>query len=143
MCVCRSVLLESASPSAAVTPRNFIFRSREFEQMELEFFCHPDEAKMWFDFWVAQRKQWWLSLGVPEDLIYMHVIPMEDVAHYAKKGHGNVDIEFKYPFTDPNYGELEGVAHRGDFDLTQHQAHSGVKLGIWIPRKRRNVLSRM
>lgn len=118
-----------------VTPRNFIFRSREFEQMELEFFCHPDEAKMWFDFWVEQRKKWWLSLGVPEDLIYMHIIPIEDVAHYAKKGHGNVDIEFKYPFTDPNYGELEGVAHRGDFDLTQHQAHSGVKLEYMDPEE--------
>ena len=118
-----------------VTPRNFIFRSREFEQMELEFFCHPDEAKMWFDFWVEQRKKWWLSLGVPKELIYMHIIPMEDVAHYAKKGHGNVDIEFKYPFTDPNYGELEGVAHRGDFDLTQHQTHSGVKLEYMDPEE--------
>jgi glycyl-tRNA synthetase len=116
-----------------VTPRNFIFRSREFEQMEMEFFCHPDEAKMWFDFWVAERKKWWLNLGVPEDLIYMHTIDIADVAHYAKKGHGNVDIEFKYPFTDPNYGELEGIAHRVDFDLSAHQEHSGQKLEYMDP----------
>ena len=116
-----------------VTPRNFIFRSREFEQMELEFFCHPDEAKMWFDFWVAQRHQWWKSLGVPDDLLYLHTIDIADVAHYAKAGHGNIDIEFKYPFTDPNYGELEGIAHRVDFDLSAHQQHSGQKLEYMDP----------
>jgi glycyl-tRNA synthetase len=118
-----------------VTPRNFIFRSREFEQMELEFFCHPDESKMWFDFWVEQRHKWWLSLGVSQDLLYKNIIPIEDVAHYAKKGHGNVDIEFKYPFTDPNYGELEGVAHRCDFDLSAHQSHSGAKLEYMDPEE--------
>lgn len=111
-----------------VTPRNFIFRSREFEQMELEFFCHPDEAKMWFDFWVEQRHNWWKTLGVSDDLLFLHTIPLADVAHYAKTGHGNVDIEFKYPFTAPNYGELEGIAHRVDFDLKQHQEHSGQKM---------------
>jgi glycyl-tRNA synthetase len=116
-----------------VTPRNFIFRSREFEQMELEWFCHPDEAKIWFDFWVQQRHQWWKSLGIPDDLLYMHTIAIEDVAHYAKAGHGNIDIEFKYPFTDPNYGELEGIAHRCDFDLNQHQTFSGVKLEYMDP----------
>ena len=116
-----------------VTPRNFIFRSREFEQMELEFFCSPEESKMWFDFWVEERKKWWLNLGVSEDLIYMHTIAIEDVAHYAKEGHGNIDIEFKYPFTDPNYGELEGIAHRCDFDLTQHQKHSGQKMEYMDP----------
>lgn len=116
-----------------VTPRNFIFRSREFEQMELEWFCHPDESKMWFDFWVDQRYKWWLSLGVPESLLYKHIIPIEDVAHYAKEGHGNVDLEFQYPFTAPNYGELEGVAHRCDFDLSAHQEHSKVKLEYMDP----------
>jgi glycyl-tRNA synthetase len=116
-----------------VTPRNFIFRSREFEQMELEWFCAPDEAKQWFDFWVKTRHDWWLSIGVPQEYLYLHTIPIEDVAHYAKSGHGNVDIEFKYPFTAPGYGELEGVAHRCDFDLTQHQKVSGQKMEYMDP----------
>ncbi len=116
-----------------VTPRNFIFRSREFEQMEMEWFCHPDESKMWFDFWVEQRHKWWLSLGVPSHLLHLHTIPLEEVAHYAKEGHGNVDIEFQYPFTAPGFGELEGIAHRCDFDLNAHQQHSGVKLEYMDP----------
>ena len=108
-----------------VTPRNFIFRSREFEQMEMEWFCHPDEAKNWYEFWKQQRLNWWLSLGVDEKNLKLRDHAQDELSHYSKM---TVDIEYKYPFTAPDYGELEGIAHRGDFDLTQHAKHSGLKL---------------
>jgi glycyl-tRNA synthetase len=108
-----------------VTPRNFIFRSREFEQMEMEWFCHPDEARMWYDFWKAERLKWWLSLGVKESNLVLRDHAQDELSHYSKM---TVDIEYLYPFTAPEYGELEGIAHRGEFDLTQHQKHSGQKL---------------
>lgn len=111
-----------------VTPRNFIYRSREFEQMEMEWFCHPDEAEQWYKFWVEQRKKWWKSVGLKDDSIILRDHDKNELAHYAKEGLGTIDIEFKFPFTDPGFGELEGIAHRGDFDLKQHQEHSGTKL---------------
>ncbi len=108
-----------------VTPRNFIFRSREFEQMEMEFFCPPEDALKWYDFWKHERMKWWLSLGIkPENLIFRDHA-QDELSHYSK---ATVDIEYKYPFTAPEFGELEGIAHRGAFDLTQHQSHSGAKL---------------
>jgi glycyl-tRNA synthetase len=108
-----------------VTPRNFIFRSREFEQMEMEFFCPPDDALRWYEFWRNERMKWWLTLGIkPENLKYRDHEESE-LSHYSK---ATVDIEYKYPFTAPDFGELEGIAHRGAFDLTQHQEHSKVKL---------------
>jgi glycyl-tRNA synthetase len=108
-----------------VTPRNFIFRSREFEQMEMEFFCPPDDALQWYEFWRNERMKWWLTLGIkPENLKYRDHEESE-LSHYSK---ATVDIEYKYPFTAPDFGELEGIAHRGAFDLTQHQEHSKVKL---------------
>jgi glycyl-tRNA synthetase len=108
-----------------ITPRNFIFRSREFEQMEMEWFCAPDESQKWYDFWKGERMKWWLSLGVdPRNLCFRDHDP-DELAHYSKMC---VDVEYKYPFTAPGYGELEGVAHRGCFDLTQHQEHSGQKM---------------
>jgi glycyl-tRNA synthetase len=108
-----------------ITPGNFIFRSREFEQMEMEWFCHPDEARMWYDFWKAERMKWWLSLGVKESNLQLRDHAQDELSHYSKM---TVDIEYLYPFTAPDYGELEGIAHRGCFDLTQHQQHSGQKL---------------
>ncbi len=108
-----------------VTPRNFIFRSREFEQMEMEWFCHPDEAAKWYEFWKAERFKWWKSLGVKDENLRMRDHEQDELSHYSKM---TVDIEYKYPFTAPDYGELEGIAHRGCFDLTQHQQHSGQKL---------------
>src|ERR671912_256066 len=108
-----------------VTPRNFIFRSREFEQMEMEWFCHPDEARTWYDFWKSERLKWWLSLGVKESNLILRDHAQDELSHYSKM---TVDIEYLYPFTAPDYGELEGIAHRGEFDLTQHQKHSGQKL---------------
>jgi glycyl-tRNA synthetase len=108
-----------------VTPRNFIFRSREFEQMEMEWFCNPDEAAKWYEFWKAKRMEWWLSLGVAKDNLRFRDHEKDELSHYSKM---TVDIEYKYPFTAPDFGELEGIAHRGCFDLTQHQEHSGQKL---------------
>ncbi len=108
-----------------VTPRNFIFRSREFEQMEMEWFCHPDEAKTWYEFWKNERMKWWRSLGVAESNLKFRDHETDELSHYSKM---TVDIEYKYPFTAPDFGELEGIAHRGEFDLTQHQQHSGQKL---------------
>ena len=108
-----------------VTPRNFIFRSREFEQMEMEWFCHPDEARMWYDFWKQQRMDWWKSLGVSDAKLRFRDHAQDELSFYSKM---TVDIEYQYPFTAPDFGELEGIAHRGAYDLGQHQQHSGQKL---------------
>jgi glycyl-tRNA synthetase len=108
-----------------VTPRNFIFRSREFEQMEMEFFCAPDEALKWYDFWKHERMRWWHSLGVKPEHLMFRDHEQTELSHYSK---ATVDIEYLYPFTAPDFGELEGIAHRGDYDLTQHTKHSGQKL---------------
>jgi glycyl-tRNA synthetase len=116
-----------------VTPRNFIFRSREFEQMEMEWFCHESEAKMWFEFWIAERKKFWLSLGISEQSLDCRKHAQDELSHYAKTGEGTYDIEYKFPFTAPGFGELEGIAHRSNFDLTAHQEHSGQKLEYMDP----------
>jgi glycyl-tRNA synthetase len=108
-----------------VTPRNFIFRSREFEQMEMEWFCHPDEAAKWYEFWKAERMAWWESLGIDNANLRYRDHEPDELAHYSRMC---VDIEYKYPFTAPGFGELEGIAHRGCFDLTQHQDCSGTKM---------------
>ncbi len=108
-----------------VTPRNFVFRSREFEQMELEWFCKPEDSMKWFEFWLEQRKAWWKSIGMDMDKFYFNEIEKGELAHYSQR---TVDLEYEFPFTSPGHGELEGVAHRGDFDLTQHQEFSGTKL---------------
>lgn len=111
-----------------VTPRNFIYRSREFEQMEMEWFCHPSEAKMWRDFWFAERQKFWKAIGLSGDNLQMRDHDKDELSHYAKAGYGTADIEYRFPFTAPGFGELEGIAHRCDFDLTQHQKVSGQKL---------------
>jgi glycyl-tRNA synthetase len=111
-----------------VTPRNFIYRSREFEQMELEWFCHPDEAAAWFAFWQQERMRWWGSLGLSGDNLRIRKHELDELSHYAKSGAGTVDIEYRFPFTAPDFAELEGIAHRTDFDLRAHQQHSGTKL---------------
>lgn len=116
-----------------VTPRNFIFRSREFEQMEMEWFCHPDEAAKWQKFWFEERVKFWKSVGLTGDNLMMREHDSDELAHYAKAGLGTSDIEYRFPFTAPDYGELEGIAHRCDFDLTQHQEHSGQKLEYMDP----------
>jgi glycyl-tRNA synthetase len=108
-----------------VTPRHYIFRSREFEQMEIEFFVPPSEAPAWFAFWRQQRYAWWQSVGLASSNLRIRDQTREELAHYAKEGAGSSDIEYRFPFTDPGFGELEGVAHRTDYDLRQHATHSG------------------
>jgi glycyl-tRNA synthetase len=104
-----------------VNPRNFIFRSREFEQMEIEFFCHPDESMKWYQYWRDLRKKWYSTLGIRSDNLKPREQGQEELAHYSI---GTTDIEYMFPFSDEPQ-ELEGVAHRGAYDLTQHAKHSG------------------
>ncbi|MDP6889973.1 MAG: glycine--tRNA ligase, partial [Phycisphaerales bacterium] len=118
-----------------VTPRNFIFRSREFEQMELEWFCHEDEAEQWFEFWCDVRSKWWQTIGLTSENILMRKHDSDELAHYAKDGCGTFDIEYRFPFTFPGFGELEGVAHRGNYDLTRHQEFSKKKLSYFDQAK--------
>ena len=115
-----------------VTPRNFVFRSREFEQMEMEWFCHPEEAEQWYEFWKDQRMKWWLSLGIDESNLRCRDHEPDELSHYSKMC---VDVEYRYPFTAPGFGELEGIAHRGCFDLTQHQEHAKQKMEYFDPER--------
>lgn len=108
-----------------VTPRNFTFRSREFEQMEIEFFIHPSEAEQWYAFWRDNRYEWWKSIGLAGDNLILREHDKDELAHYAKSGAGTSDIEYRFPFTAPGFGELEGIAHRADFDLKAHAEACG------------------
>ena len=93
--------------------------------MEMEWFCHPDDSLKWYEFWKNERMKWWRSLGVAEKNLKFRDHAQDELSHYSKM---TVDIEYLYPFTAPDFGELEGIAHRGEFDLTQHAKHSGQKL---------------
>jgi glycyl-tRNA synthetase len=104
-----------------INPRNFTFRSREFEQMEIEFFCHPNESRKWYEYWREVRKNWYTKLGIKSDKLRPREQGKEELAHYSV---GTTDIEYLFPFSDEPQ-ELEGVAHRGDFDLMAHAQHSG------------------
>ncbi|GJQ28908.1 MAG: glycine--tRNA ligase [Phycisphaerae bacterium] len=108
-----------------VTPRNYTYRSREFEQAELEFFCHPEESQAWYAFWRDFRMEWWKSLGLAGENLILREHAKDELSHYSQ---GTSDVEYRFPFTAPGFGELEGIAHRGDYDLTQHAKHSGAKL---------------
>jgi glycyl-tRNA synthetase len=101
--------------------------------MEMEWFCHPDEAKQWRDFWFTERVKFWKGLGISEESLQLRNHDQDELSHYAKAGYGTADIEYKFPFTAPGFGELEGIAHRCDFDLTQHQKHSNTKLEYLNP----------
>lgn len=116
-----------------VTPRNFIFRSREFEQMEMEWFCKGEDAKKWQDFWFKERVKFWKAIGLTDENLQIRNHDQDELSHYAKAGLGTADIEYKFPFTAPGFGELEGIAHRCDFDLTQHQEHSKQNLQYFDP----------
>lgn len=105
-----------------ITPQNFVFRTREFEQMELEFFVPPEEAADWYDYWRKERFQWYIDLGIPAEKLRMRDHDPDELSHYSK---GTADVEFLFPW---GWDELEGVANRGDYDLTQHSKHSGEKL---------------
>jgi len=106
-----------------INPGNFIFRTREFEQMEMQFFVDPKEAKKWFDYWKEQRMQWYKDLGLKDDFMRWHEHSENELAHYAKEAW---DIEFDAPFG--GWKELAGVHNRGDWDLSRHQEFSGVDL---------------
>ncbi|MCG7431385.1 glycine--tRNA ligase [Kocuria indica] len=108
-----------------ITPGNFIFRTREFEQMEIEYFIHPDEAKQYFDEWVEACWSWFVDLGVNPDNMRRYDVPEDDRAHYSD---GTIDIEYRFGFQGSEWGELMGVANRTDFDLSNHTEHSGTKM---------------
>jgi glycyl-tRNA synthetase len=105
-----------------ITPGNFVFRTREFEQMELEFFVPPADAQRWYEFWCETRLNWYLDLGIPPSMLRLRAHDADELSHYSA---GTSDVEFTYPW---GWGELEGIANRTDFDLTQHANHSGEKL---------------
>ena len=105
-----------------ITPGNFIFRTREFEQMEMEFFVPPDEVDQWYRKWIEIRRDWYLDLGIRPDFLMVRPHESDELSHYSS---GTSDIEYLFPI---GWSELEGVANRGNFDLTQHQEHSGEKL---------------
>jgi glycyl-tRNA synthetase len=105
-----------------ITPQNFVFRTREFEQMEMEYFVAPADADEWYRYWVEQRFDWYVDLGVAPELLRRHEHAPADLSHYSR---ATTDIEFAYPW---GWDELEGIANRGDYDLTQHSNASGTKL---------------
>ena len=105
-----------------ITPQNFIFRTREFEQMEMEFFVAPDEAERWFDYWLGERRRWYDELGIRPDHLRLRAHPTDELSHYST---ATSDIEYLFPI---GWSELEGIANRGDFDLRQHSEFSGEKL---------------
>src|SRR5206468_8581717 len=105
-----------------ITPGNFIFRTREFEQMELEFFVPPAEAPEWYRYWLAERERWYTELGIRPDHLRLREHGEDELSHYSR---ATSDVEYLFPM---GWSELEGIANRGDFDLTQHSEHSGTKL---------------
>ena len=105
-----------------ITPGNFVFRTREFEQMELEFFVPPEESEQWYEYWCAERMQWYVDHGIPADMLRLRPHDADELSHYSS---GTSDVEFLFPW---GWGELEGIANRGSYDLDQHAAHSGQKL---------------
>jgi glycyl-tRNA synthetase len=105
-----------------ITPGNFVFRTREFEQMEMEYFVPPDEAPKWFEYWLAERQRWYTDLGIRPDHLRLREHGAEELSHYSS---ATSDIEYLFPI---DWRELEGIANRGDFDLTQHAKLSGEKL---------------
>jgi glycyl-tRNA synthetase len=105
-----------------ITPQNFVFRTREFELMEMEYFVPPAEADDWYRYWIQYRLDWYLDLGIPAEQLRLHEHEQKDLSHYSR---GTTDVEFAYPW---GFDELEGIANRGDYDLTQHAKASGVSL---------------
>jgi glycyl-tRNA synthetase len=105
-----------------ITPQNFIFRTREFELMEMEYFVPPAEADEWYRYWIQHRLDWYIDLGIPAEQLRLHEHEKKDLSHYSR---GTTDVEFAYPW---GFDELEGIANRGDYDLTQHAKASGVSL---------------
>ncbi|WP_248961105.1 glycine--tRNA ligase [Sphaerisporangium perillae] len=111
-----------------ITPGNFIFRTREFEQMEMEFFVKPGTDEEWHQYWIDERFQWYVDLGINRDNLRLYEHPKDKLSHYSKR---TVDVEYRFNFTGSEWGELEGVANRTDFDLTTHAAASGADLSFF------------
>ena len=111
-----------------ITPGNFIFRTREFEQMEMEFFVVPGTDEDWHQYWIDERTRWYVDLGIREDNLRHFEHPLEKLSHYAKR---TVDIEYRFNFAGSEWGELEGIANRTDFDLSTHSKHSGQDLSYF------------
>jgi glycyl-tRNA synthetase len=105
-----------------ITPQNWIFRTREFEQMEMEFFVPPADSARWYEYWCAERLQWFVDHGIPADMLRLRAHDPDELSHYSS---GTSDVEFLFPW---GWDELEGIANRGDYDLTQHATHSGERL---------------
>jgi glycyl-tRNA synthetase len=105
-----------------ITPGNFVFRTREFEQMEMEFFVPPDEGQRWYEYWCDARYRWYVDLGISEDKLRLRPHEADELSHYSS---GTSDVEFLFPW---GWDELEGIANRGDFDLNAHATHSGERL---------------
>jgi len=121
-----------------ITPGNFIFRTREFEQMEMEFFVEPGTDEEWHEHWIEERLRWYTDLGIDRDNLRLNEHPQEKLSHYSKR---TVDIEYRFRFAAKEFDELEGIANRTDFDLTTHAKHSGQDLSYfdqasgerWVP----------
>lgn len=111
-----------------ITPGNFIFRTREFEQMEMEFFVKPGTDEQWHEYWIEQRYQWYVNLGIDPENLRLFEHPKDKLSHYSKR---TVDIEYRFGFQGGEFGELEGVANRTNFDLSTHSKHSGVDLSYF------------
>jgi glycyl-tRNA synthetase len=111
-----------------ITPGNFIFRTREFEQMEMEYFVKPGEDEEWHQYWIDERTRWYVDLGISSDNLRHFEHPKEKLSHYAKR---TVDIEYRFGFAANEWGELEGIANRTDFDLKQHSKFSGQDLSYF------------
>ena len=110
-----------------ITPRNFTFRTREFEQMEMEFFCHPSESREWYTYWRDRRFAWYVNLGIDASKLILRDHEQDELSHYSV---GTADVEYAFPFCEEGeFGELEGVAHRGDFDLRSHMEGKLVREG--------------
>ncbi|MGO1317024.1 MAG: glycine--tRNA ligase [Cellulomonadaceae bacterium] len=115
-----------------ITPGNFIFRTREFEQMEMEFFVEPGSDEEWHQYWIDERTRWYTDLGIDRDNLRHYEHPKEKLSHYSKR---TVDIEYRFGFTGGEWGELEGVANRTDFDLRTHSEASGKDLSYFDQAK--------
>ena len=118
-----------------ITPGNFVFRTREFEQMEMEYFVPPGDAEQWYEYWKNERMTWYLDLGMPDDKVRLRDHGADELSHYSA---ATADVEFHFPW---GWDELEGIANRGDYDLTQHAKHSGERIEYydgaaderWVP----------
>ena len=121
-----------------ITPGNFIFRTREFEQMEMEFFVEPGTDEQWHEYWLSSRWDWYVDLGLSPDDMRLFEHPKDKLSHYSKR---TVDIEYRFGFGGSEFAELEGIANRTDFDLSTHAEHSGADLSYfdqgkgerWVP----------